>query len=378
MTATIAPPTPAPLPENLTAPTDREHNPPDSEVPGNFGVDTVRLVGPVHDGSFALPVQRSKRVVDAHGEISPQIRTTSSVMLPGGLEVVVRRGKDGATRAAVEFSVPRRRRGDNTRPATVAETLDTVGKVYASAAEHVEWDCGPDDLELHRLDIARDFEKVLYPGELLDRLARVAAPRTATNAWFTSDCTGVQTLYRKTERWTARLYERGNQYAQKAASNPSERAHYERLARQEAGKIRFEVQLRRQALRKAGLVAVQDLSTDALWEQAVKYFGTTRFGSVVGDGAAPLVEAAIAALGKAGGKHRSLAAVFGHVWLDHYGVPSSVSANTAARYRRLASDWGVTGRDLHEGDFPRVRLDLRSGELVYAEGLLSEDNPAPF
>jgi hypothetical protein len=367
------------LPPSDVAPSDSARNTPNFANPGHFGVDTVRVAGPVDEHSFALRVQRSKQVVDRMGVVSSPTPTTSSTVLDGGLDLTVQKGWDGRTLAVMEFSVPRRRRGDNTEPATAAEALETIGDVYAEAAEHVGWTCDPHELTLRRLDIARDFEPVLYPGELLERLSRVPPTRRAkTITWLTPDCTGVQTLYRKTDRWVARLYERGNQYAERAASRPPDRAHWERLALKEASKIRYEVEMRTQVLSQAGLSTVGDLSTDALWRQAAKYFSRARFDSVVGDGAAPLVTAATAALSTAGDKSKFLGAVLGQAWLEHHGVRPTVSAKTADKYRKLASDWGVTGRDLQEGDFPRVRLDLDAGRLIHAEGLLSEDLSSPF
>ncbi|MEE6294718.1 hypothetical protein [Georgenia wangjunii] len=354
-----------------SAPTDREQRTPDIDITG-FGIDTIRVWGHVDVGAFAQPVQRLKQTVMPGGELSPLFPTTSSARLPGGVELTVA-PKDGRATAVAEFSVPRWLRGDNTQPATLEETRDVIAEFHAMAGTYVDWECSAEEFGLQRLDIARDFARVLRPGDLLERLSHIKAPRCTTKLYRTEDCTGTQTLYRRTERWTTRLYERGHQYAERATARPGERAHWEELATQEHSKVRYEVQLRTAVLQSAGLPTVQDLTHQAMWAQAEKYFHKSCFGSTVGDGAAPLIAAATRALGhEEDPRLKYLGAVLGHAWLETLGLAPAVSRNTAVKYRGYAADWNISARDLVHGDFPRVRLDLRSGTLVPDQYLLGE------
>ncbi|MDD9205102.1 hypothetical protein PU560_01315, partial [Georgenia sp. 10Sc9-8] len=194
--------------------------------------------------------------------------------------------------------------------------MHVLGQFYALAADHVSWDCEVTALRLQRLDIARDFAPVARHGDLLERIGRVSPFRATTPLVRTDDCTGTQTLYRRTTRWVTRLYERGHQYEEKAARTGDPR--YRELALQERGKLRYEVQLRTAALTDAGLVTLGDLTEEALWQQAAKYFARSEFGATVGDGATWLTGVLLPRL--AAEKTKQVDAVIGQLFLEKHGL----------------------------------------------------------
>lgn len=118
----------------------------------------------------------------------------------------------GRPEVLMECSIPRLLRGDNTEAASIPDVRRATQTLWDLANEHVRWECEPDDLELMRMDVVRDFQRVPDAIGHLAGLARVPASRATTHPYMAAGSGGVQTLYRQTTRWKARLYLRSTLY----------------------------------------------------------------------------------------------------------------------------------------------------------------------
>lgn len=116
--------------------------------------------------------------------------TSSETRLADGRQVRVDKYR-GRVEAVIEASVPVLLRGDNREPASASEVMDAVTHLHAEASQYVEWLQGPDELDLQRLDLVRDFVHVPRAHELLAEISKCPAPRTTTWLWRNPACSGV-------------------------------------------------------------------------------------------------------------------------------------------------------------------------------------------
>ncbi len=123
-------------------------------------------------------------------------------------------------------------------------------------------------------------------------ISLLAPHRAGTAVHLTRACDGVQTLYRKTDRWQSRTYDRAEHYADRASRVSGEDSDRLReLARREQGKLRYELQLGSRAARDHGLTVVAQLSTTDLAAVSKHYFDRSRLGERVGGGESELMDA---------------------------------------------------------------------------------------
>ncbi len=338
------------------------------------GVDTIRLRGQVSAGSLAvLPLQRKRLDLDHSSGTISERPTSSEVSLDEQLVLRVDTWR-GRPEAVLEVSVPRLLRGDNSLPATVSEVHDAVRELHAQAAEFVRWKDAPDELEVIRLDVVRDFTGVSGGQRLLSELARLPPHRAGTAVHLTRACDGVQTLYRKTDRWQSRTYDRAEHYANRASRVSGEEADRLReLARREQGKLRYELQLGSRAARDHGLTVVAQLRTTDLAGVSKHYFDRSRLGERVGGGESGLGDA-LAWL-RTHDLYKSFPAVAGQLVTEHLGIEQASSAKTQHKYRMIARRAGLTWQDLLGGlrvggVTPPRRLDFDAGTLLVGDDAL--------
>lgn len=356
MTMTMAP---RAVPDGSTPATDRPRRTPDSEV--HFGIDTIRVAGRVADGALEQEVQRAKRTVDRRtGEVSLLIPTGSEATLEDGIRLDVR-PRNGELFASAEFSAPRVLEGENTIPASLSAVGEAVRIVHSRAERAVTWLVDHSHLELRRLDIARDFTGIPDPQVILDLLGRGRVSRCTPSIYPTQGGMTTQTVYRETTRWKTRLYARGPHYRDKAHSaRPEDRRRLLELAHRERATVRFEVQLRGDVLRDAGVRVLADLTEDWVWEQARHYFTRGGHDLPIGGGRRALGLAVRHALAESTAS--KVAGAFFESYCSSHGL-AAYSPNVAGGHRRNAQEWGFNWGALGDHDGDQVRLDFDSGTL---------------
>lgn len=330
-----------------TAATDRRRYPPNTGHPPVL-VDTLRLRGPVGAAALdSLPVQR---------RATSGGRATSSgaeVKLQPGVTLSVDDWRHGLE-AVLEFSAPRLHYGANDRGATLEHTHEMAAQLYEEAATHVDWLCEVDQLQLMRLDLVRDFQVPAWAARgHLTALAQIPAARARTETYTGLGSNMVKSLYRKTDRWHARLYDR-------SASTSG--------APLEGTTVRYELQLRSRSLNDRGLRQLSDLNEAHGAQLLRQYFDRCRFGVGVG----PVLDKWAQAL--SGCELSSLArrGLLGQLVCDaideRWGAVRDDRDRTASKHRQKAAGLGLMPGDLtsgavHAGAYVR-RLDYASGLLV--------------
>ncbi|WP_152605583.1 hypothetical protein [Cellulomonas carbonis] len=306
-----------------------------------------------------MPRQRVRREVDlATGEVF-EVQTSAEFWLPEGyrLRADTRRG---GPEARVEFSVPRMLHGDNRLPASPEDVVRVVQKVHSDLSNRLTWMCPAEDLEVVRVDLARDFEAVDGAAALLRDLFDERGLRSG-NVAYGAPSGGVQTLERPTTRWRGRLYDRHAHYMHKARGQA--RDEMLALAAADRGVVRFELELKGEEARRRGIDRVTDLLTAPLRAVAEEYFyGRCRFGRVVA-GPRLQLQAGLDALLAAKLKGKTTA-IIGQLLLDAYGFEPTAHAKTADEYRGHATRAGLTPGDLLRADRRAVRLDFARGTVV--------------
>ncbi len=216
-----------------------------------------------------------------------------------------------------------------------------------------------------RVDGVRSFENHsgMPLGKVLASLAEVPGRRTRTCIHLDGAHTGVQTLERHTERWSTRLYQRGEHYQQRALHRRgTEAKRLEALAVSEQRRLRYEVELRSRALTDHGLATVSDLSEAVLEDLAYRYFARSAFESRVGSDGARLVEAA--ATLEADGRYKQLPDVLGLLAMEGAGLRPARGSATSAKYSALAKELHLRPSDLSSAGMPATHLDWRTGLVV--------------
>ncbi|MGF9753770.1 hypothetical protein AAII07_01080 [Microvirga sp. 0TCS3.31] len=326
-----------------------------------FGIDTIAVRGPASAVHERVNGQRLRRAIDpATGEFTEHL-TSERVRLDGGQNLEVQLWREPSGVVAMEFSVPKSVREDNRQPAGVQEAVLAVRMAHRAAAEAVNWRCEPEQLVISRIDLARDFTGISDPWNLIDRLAHVTPNRMSSHTYLSSDCRGVETLVRETDRHLSRLYDRASCYlatarAERGLLSGKARA----LAAAETGVVRYELQLRRKEAAKNGLEHVQDLEAAPLFGIAKHYFeDRCRFSAPVGVTGQSLRRAVAATDAKT-------TSALGQLMLDAFGVEGDCNPRTIAQYRDCYRALGLSPADLLHPQASPMQLDFDAGALVSA------------
>jgi len=298
------------------------------------------------------------------GEVT-ETETSGEVEVPG-VHIRVDRWR-GSPEVRMECSVPRFVSGDNTHALGVSDLRRAIEAMWSAVGEQVRWECDPDELKLMRLDLVRDFHGVANAHAHLAALAQVPAVRATTLPYSKLGSTDVQSLYRQTGRWKARLYLRSTLYARSGLADGVVAGAHDSVRRSAAarneGRLRYELQLRSTSLRAEGVHSVGDLSQPWLRTIAEKYFSRCRFDAPVGCTADKLLATIDALI--ASKKANEVRATLGQVILDRY-RPTAYGDNTVTKYRNEAKKLHLFPDDIvHAGASGPLRaLDFDSGTVV--------------
>lgn len=328
------------------APTNRQRSTPNSAHLPPPLVDTIAVRGRV--GSKALTTLPVQRRSDREGRIFSRRAETE---LSSGVKLRVDDWR-GRLEALVEFSVPRLLTGSNQQGSSLFETHEVLVSAYQEASDLVDWECSPEALQLMRLDLVRDFGAAKHEARLLlSGLAQVPASRARTVTEGAMGSASIQTLYRKTDRWAARLYDRSGVCHEGA----------------DITTLRYELQLRSPALRREGLDLLSDLEEHASASLLLRYFQRCRFHVPVGAPFAKVSRVMQRPDLTQSERRGMLGQVQMDAWADLSGQPVNSRDATAVKHRKRAADNGLVGWDLADHPEP---VGPRLYELDYASGLL--------
>lgn len=254
----------------------------------------------------------------------------------------------------LEFSVPRLLTGDNQHAAPLQEVMPALERAWGDASRVVAWQETVRQAAIMRLDLVRDFTALGGAAEQhLAGLSRLPAARATTVAYHSPDGPGVETVYRKTKRWSARLYVRDALPAMKTRGGGPDQT------------VRFELQLRSTMLREQSIHTVGELDDRGLAGLAWRHFERSRFQVPVGDPEAKLRRALDAMSDSTPGDRRG---VLGQLQLDAVGATCSPRDKTVQKYRRMAAELGLCPSDVLQGVVVQP-LALRA--LHYEDGTLA-------
>jgi len=350
--------------------TNRYRNPSlyeERESPETPLIDTIRLTGPVL--GHTIRQWQIRISVDDNGEMEDHFTSARESM--GDSMLRVRVAHNGVMEAVIERSLPTMKYGHNIDAVGLVTAARLVKDLYDRASAWVEWAVDFDGLRVGRLDLARDFDGVDHLDPLLRGLAQIHVPRTKNSSVYSDNERqgGALTLTRSVQgRWRASLYDKHAQVTHLARhqSEPSKSARLRDLADEIQGRVRFEVQLRSQALRDHGVHTMTDLNEPKLLDLREKYFQRAQFGTPVGG--APHVDAVMHRLATSGDpNYKALGGVLLMLKAEALKLPQpTTSPATLAKYRRLARAWGLSAADMSGLAGPPVALDFERGTLKVA------------
>jgi len=326
-------------------------------------IDTVRVRGRIT--SHCIRVERFKRAVLNTGEFSEYFTSARQDMLSGTRIEVSTRGS--LLYAAMERSLPNLLRGNNVIAVTVEQAHQAITDLYEEAAAFVDWDCKPWDLEVSRLDLPRDFDGIDCLDQLLGGLSRLRVPRTSLSAVYNAPDYGHALTLRRgvLGSWVASLYDKPAQLlhlADRARTDTHART-LRSLAVANEHRLRFEPQIHRQSLRRAGVRTVADMTEPTLVNLREHYFKRARFDQPVGG--APHIEAMTRRLAASGGPaYKHLGDVISMLMAEAWGLPQpATSPKSIKKYKAYAEQWELSAADMTQVGGPAVALDFTAGTL---------------
>lgn len=311
-------------------------------------IDTIVVRGPV-SGSSPTKVFETLCIDDVTGEeVRRRTKGVSSLVFSSGhtAELTVR-----ADEARLEVSIPSAVRGHNVVAATATEAAAVLEEAFHLAGEYVTWECAWRDLHVSRLDLVRDFTGVSDPSTLISVLSGHRPSRTSGTTRYTQVGAHQTLVHEVPRRWRASLYDKAAEVADHSGSAPEEVV-------MAAGRLRFEAQLRRPALKGRHVHTAEDLDQGALTYIAKAWFDRCRFGSPIRHRAGFRER-----YNAYPGPKKELRDIDWVLRCRHEGLDDGQSRTTRAKYLALAEKHGLTWPSV-ETQGAGVRLDFNSARLV--------------
>lgn len=266
------------------------------------------------------------------------------------LLVTIDEHPDGRLLARIEFNPSRIPYPDaaagNVSPEELPRVLLTVGRYLASWLKvpgsgepnpHIALTSGT----VSRLDIARDFvlPSGRTPGRLLTALKQVSRPSRPTVALLGEGAT-VETLEIRKTAYSVIVYDQRACHGSAVSTD-----------------LRFEVQMRREALRKFGLRSPGGIDTVKCLEAVKYYWEWTRMGApVCGQ------DELLRLLRRSGLRGKELALVHGYATMREAGFASEFERKHRRKLEDLLAAAGAAG----------VATEARRGRLDLERGVLAE------
>ncbi len=342
-----------------SAPTNRPRDTRDFpllNVPG-LGLDTIRVRGRIH--SSDMPYWRKRGCIDLRTGEEVEHLTGEYAALTDQIFLNVRE-YPGGVYAALEFSVPTYLRKHNLQPASLDEAQHAVTALHQQAVALVEWAVSPEDLQVSRLDIVRQFSGITHQGALFEAITQTPCSRLSISSEYRHPNTcRLETIVRGVkDRWRANLYDkqaemhtRSRQTAEATNTALREAALYAE------GVVRYEAQLRRPALRDLGVHQMGDLPAlqRALQQHARDLF--RRSGYDTSTGGTDKVVAAMRRMRSTPSDYKHVEKMLGYLVRVALGEPPGMGRDATAGAAKLAARYGLTPADMRGGGGAHVRLD---------------------
>lgn len=270
----------------LAAPTDRWWAPLDTEV----GVDTIAVRARVTERTlealhYEFVAQRTDRDT---GELRDFGKNYGRYEVAGTSAAIRGDWRGGSPSVRIELSLPAMVWGVNSDPVSPRRLLDGLAVVLDTLRQHRLPDVplDPQVLQVHRLDLTRDFHGVASPTATLGSLAFRALPRGKHLQDYRREDGSLQTLERGAEkRHIAKLYCKGHELAVEARET-DDPVHADRLAAlalDRRQQLRYEVELLRPVLREKGLMTLTNCSDgDRMTELAHAFFDNVGWSTPYG------------------------------------------------------------------------------------------------
>ncbi len=294
--------------------------------------------------------------VMVHNALRPDEMVTVSHDLPGGGFVALGKGGKAWVEASAKRADPYH---ENVEALTPSGAVDSMREAYREALAFCEpaKDRGTgkvlpfDRATVVRLDPVRDFDGVTHHGELLDGLASVPCdPRWKVRRWQDPQRHKAESLRRGPKAWGATLYDK----------------HAESRGIAPVGRLRSEGRLHQAQLTGGWALSgrfcvrqIADINDEKVSRMTRALFERVGFHREV-QGRASLSSTVFGCEWLSGREKAELWA-----FLTAPGRSESMAKSTRLRYRRIASQLGVTFTASDEDVAPVfVRLDFDSGREV--------------
>ncbi len=230
----------------------------------------------------------------------------------------------------------------------VEEALSTIGVATWAVDELMRpVDANPSGWHVKRLDVAKDFDGVEHPSELIRGLGLLPRRWCRTNATYADPKgNGAQTLHVGSGAGSVRLY---NKHGETKGEAPE-------------GTVRWETEARAWAKNYGGIKVLDDVSTESVERLARDRWEWSHMGAEIAGSIGRLVEV----VSQSGLSQAGQNSFIGWLVKQAAGVDcSDTSRATLAKYRRLQRELGIAApADL--GSMVEVvrRLDWESGREV--------------
>jgi hypothetical protein len=268
----------------------------------------------------------------------------------------------------MECSIPKVLHGHNLHVASVDDTLELLNHLVSRAGWLVEWAQPVDAMRIMRIDLTKDFH--LQDRAHLDALVegqRLLKPAYRPRVQTFDETGGYTNLRRGSgKRWRMSVYAKQDELVAqrpRTASGSWERALLDGLIVEAEGVLRNELMIRRPVIVDVGVETVADISDQAIQTIHRKYFHRAGLDMEVG-GIDKVRAAYILAEPH---QQKAFGNMLGMLFLESRNLPTGVSHNTEAKYRKMARDFDLSAADL-TGTQSSLRLDYESGLLVAGDG----------
>lgn len=326
-----------------------------------FGIDTVRLRGRATDRLLAqLPEKRFVQMCDDRTGVLSDVQSSgyTAVAAVNTFARVRADMRRGFPEVAVEFSAPSVLEGHNRNPLPVRRLVEVARQVYAGVESELTGLPDFEDLRLIRLDVDRDFVNVRSISSMLEAIAKRPASRVRRDDLRRGADGGWQSLTRgNSGSWLAVGYGKRQQLTEAAArsNDLGRRRLLQAAADTSHDTFRWELQLRRESLRKNNLNTLDEITEETIYDMSKKYFDRARFGDSIAGNSTRLKEA-LTDLSPA--EVRGLLALLA---ADLHGIPAPMGHGLEDQSRATARRLGLAPHDLDLEGGVRRRLDFDAG-----------------
>ena len=317
-----------------------------------LGVDRLSLSFPA--GDFERAPRSWSSVQELDPGRSSERRLWGTTERVGEAQVflgVLEQGATGRVTGKTEFNPSRMVDPEGWGLATPAEAESTLASVLPAIEEFMTPSSPPEHWRLRRLDLAKDFQYVVRPGDTIRALSPIPRQWARRNLVHADPRRhGAQTLMVGSGAGVVRLYDK----------------HAESKGKAPKGTLRWETECRDGWLDiYGGMRLLRDVDDEHCLALAQNRWDWSGMGATVG-GMVPVYELAE----EAGLTWREQVGFLGWLWAQALGRSPALSKEAKARYRKLQRELGVVvdnGKLEAQHGAQMRRLDWATGREVHGD-----------